>query len=100
MKEQAKKLVEELKAGIVELRAGGSIVSAMRSLPAIVRRVEASYRGLGGQDKKALALEVLELLLPPLPWWLPKPLVLFAAGKMIDSGVSEFNRRFGKVWPQ
>ena len=99
--EVAQSLVQQLKDSVIELKNAKGAFGILKAVPAVVRKAEEAGKNLGlaGLDKRTLALAIVGLLLPALPWYLPKPLILYAAGKLIDAAVAGFNRQFGKVWP-
>lgn len=56
--------------------------------------------GLGGEDKKALAIKILMGLIPPRPVWLPDFVITWMLGRVIDATVAALNKAFGKAWPE
>ena len=75
-KELAEKLVEEVRADIVAFRSVKSLTSLRETIAVVVHRVEAEglLNSLKGAEKKALALEVLDIALDS---WAPQKYLRF-----------------------
>ena len=95
MLEQA---VADIKATVAGVRNARGPMAVLAAIPAVVHKAEevGARLGLKGADKKALALDILFALLPPLPWWLPELVLRFYAGLLIERAASALKKRLGK----
>lgn len=86
--------VADIRSTVAGVRQASGPRAVLAAIPAVVRKVEevGARLGLKGADKKALALDILFALLPPLPWWLPESVLRFYAGILIERAVSLIKR--------
>ena len=97
-REVVRAAVAELQAQVAGLRSARGVLAILAAVPAVVHKVEALSVKLDikGADKKALAVDIIFALLPPLPWWLPEAGLRAWAGVLIERAVAALSKRLGK----
>jgi|GEM_PF-950143 len=95
----AKEVLEEGKAVFSRIKTIHGIDGALSALPEVVKAVEAKAAavcGLSGEEKKELAVEIINALVD-IPY-LPESLEAKLIGFGVDAAVAALNKIFGKNW--
>lgn len=91
----------ESKEIVAAIRGARGIIAIAKELfrivPEVVEKVEIISEKLGikGADKKALAIEILNALIP-WPWWIPDGIRMALLDGAIEMAVAIFNRAWKK----
>ena len=105
---EAKEASETFEKAAGDLKRSRGFWNIMRKAGPVAQEVVRAVEDLAdelpgkitGEEKKAIAMEAIMLLLPDLPWWAPSWLVRMLLGRAIDAAVGFWNEKIGKKWPR